>query len=266
MAALTVTTGDSAATALGLGGFNSRQAVLAGSSAHRAAIKVRDKALVVAGQLLECAVQDLEIVGSEIRVRGAPDLKVGFAEIARATMGTPGYYLPGGVDAGMEASEAVVIDDMTYANGSAVCEVEVDSETGEVRILRFVFVHDCGRAIHPMIVEGQVVGAVAHAIGNTLFEKMQFGADGQPLTTTFADYLLVTAAEMPDIELLHRSSPTPLNPLGIKGVGETGTLPTAAALASAIEDALAPFAVRITHVPVTPAEIVEKLAASRRQR
>ncbi len=112
-------------------------------------------------------------------------------------MGTPGYYLPGGVDAGMEASEAVVIDDMTYANGSAVCEVEVDIETGEVRILRFVFVHDCGRAIHPMIVEGQVVGAVAHAIGNTLFERMQFGADGQPLTTTFADYLLVTAAEMP---------------------------------------------------------------------
>jgi aerobic carbon-monoxide dehydrogenase large subunit len=265
MAALTVTTGDSAATALGLGGFNSRQAVLAGSSAHRAAIKVRDKALLVAGQLLECAAQDLEIVGSEIRVRGAPDLKVGFADIARATMGTPGYYLPGGVDAGMEASEAVVIDDMTYANGSAVCEVEVDIETGEVRILRFVFVHDCGRAIHPMIVEGQVVGAVAHAIGNTLLEKMQFGADGQPLTTTFADYLLVTAAEMPDIELLHHSSPTPLNALGIKGVGETGTLPTAAALVSAIEDALAPFAVHITHAPVTPAEIVEKLAASRRQ-
>jgi aerobic carbon-monoxide dehydrogenase large subunit len=266
MAALTVTTGDSAATALGLGGFNSRQAVLAGSSAHRAAIKVRDKALLVAGQLLECAAQDLEIVGSEIRVRGAPDLKVGFAEIARATMGTPGYYLPGGVDAGMEASEAVVIDDMTYANGSAVCEVEVDIETGEVRILRFVFVHDCGRAIHPMIVEGQVVGAVAHAIGNTLFERMQFGADGQPLTTTLADYLLVTAADMPDIELPHHSSPTPLNPLGIKGVGETGTLPTAAALVSAIDDALAPFAVRITHAPVTPAEIVEKLAASRRHK
>ena len=98
----TITAGDSAATALGLGGFNSRQAVLAGSSAHAAAIKVRNKALEVAGHLLECGTQDLEIVGNEIRVKGAPNLKVGFADIARATMGTPGYYLPGGVDAGME--------------------------------------------------------------------------------------------------------------------------------------------------------------------
>jgi carbon-monoxide dehydrogenase large subunit len=265
MRALTVTTGDTAATALGLGGFNSRQAVLAGSSAHAAAVKVRRKALEVAGHLLECGVDDLEIAGNEIRVKGASDLKVSFAEIARATMGTPGYYLPGGVDAGMEASESVVINDMTYANGCAVAEVEVDIETGGVDIRNFVFVHDCGRAIHPMIVEGQVIGAVAHAVGNTLFEKMQFGPDGQPLTTTLADYLLVTATEMPTIDLLHHECPTPLNALGIKGVGETGTLPTAAALIAAIEDALSPFGVRIAQVPVTPAEIVAKIAAGRRK-
>jgi len=265
MGALTVTTGDSAATALGLGGFNSRQAVLAGSSAHAAAVKVRDKALAVAGHMLECAAPDLEIAGREIRVKGAPNLKVGFAEIARATMGTPGYYLPGGVDAGMEASESVVINDMTYANGCAVAEVEVDIETGAVHISNFVFVHDCGRAIHPMIVEGQVIGAVAHAVGNTLFEKMQFGADGQPLTTSLADYLLIAATEMPTVDVLHHEAPTPLNPLGIKGVGEAGTLPTAAALVSAIEDALSPFGVRINHVPIAPAEIVAKIAAGRRQ-
>ncbi len=258
---LTVTTGDSAATALGLGGFNSRQAVLAGSSAHAAAIKVRRKAIEVASHLLECSSADLEIVGGDIRVKGAPNLKVGFAEIARATMGTPGYYLPGGVDAGMEATESVVINDMTYANGCAVVEVEVDAETGGVDIRNFVFVHDCGRAIHPMIVEGQVIGAVAHAIGNTLFEKMQFGPDGQPLTTTLADYLLVTATEMPNIDLLHHEAPTPLNALGIKGVGETGTLPTSAALISAIEDALSPFGVHIAHAPITPSEIVAKIAA-----
>jgi carbon-monoxide dehydrogenase large subunit len=261
MANVTVTTGDSAATALGLGGFNSRQAVLAGSSAHSAAVKVRAKALAVAGHLLEAAVEDLEIAGNAVHVKGAPGLEASFADIARATMGTPGYYLPGGVAPGMEATEHVVIDDMTYANGSAVAEVEVDPETGAVDVRRFVFVHDCGRAIHPMIVEGQIVGGIAHAIGNALYEWMKFDRDGQPLTTTLADYLLITATEMPRIELAHHESPTPLNPLGIKGVGETGTLPTAAAIVSAIEDALAPFDLRLAQAPVTPAEIVAMISA-----
>ncbi len=264
MGTLTVTTGDSAATSLGLGGFNSRQTVLAGSSAHAAAVKVRHKALAVAGHLLECAASDLEIVGRDIRVKGAPSLKVTFAEVARATMGMPGYYIPGG-EAGMEASESVIIDDMTYANGCAVVEVDVDIETGAVAITNFVFVHDCGRAIHPMIVEGQVVGGVAHAIGNTLFEKMQFGVDGQPLTTTLADYLLMTATEMPHIKVLDHEAPTALNPLGIKGVGESGTLPTTAALISAIEDALSPYGSRFTSVPVTPADIVAQITAAQPQ-
>jgi carbon-monoxide dehydrogenase large subunit len=258
---LTVTTGDSAAISLGLGGFNSRQAVLAGSSAHRAALAVREKALAVAGHLLEASVQDLEIEGSEVRVKGASALKVTFAEIARATMGTPGFYLPGGA-VGMEATEHVVIDDMSYANGTAVAEVEVDAETGAVTLRNFVVAHDCGRVIHPQIVEGQILGGVAHGIGNALYERMEFGADGQPLTTTLADYLLVTATEVPNIALVHQEHPTPLNPLGIKGVGEAGTLPTAAAIVSAIEDALAPFGVRIAQTPVSPAEIVAIIAGA----
>jgi carbon-monoxide dehydrogenase large subunit len=256
---LTVTTGDSAATALGLGGFNSRQAVLAGASAHSAAVKVREKALLVASHLLEASEQDLEIEGAQIRVKGAPDLKVGFAEIARATMGIPGFFLPGGLAPGMEATEHVVIDDMTYSNGTAVAEVEVDVETGAVAIRHFIFAHDCGRMIHPVIVEGQIVGGVAHGIGNALFEWMRFGADGQPLTTNLADYLLVGASEVPCVTVLHQESPTPLNALGIKGVGEAGTLPTAAAIVAAIEDALDPFGVRLAHAPVTPAEIVAAL-------
>jgi aerobic carbon-monoxide dehydrogenase large subunit len=265
MANLTVTTGDSAATSLGLGGFNSRQAVLAGSSAHRAALKVREKALIVASHLLEASELDLEIEGAHVRVKGAPELKVGFAAIARATMGTPGFYLPGGVTPGMEATEHVVIDDMTYSNGSAVAEVEVDTETGAVAIRNFVFAHDCGRVIHPMIVEGQILGGVAHGIGNALFEWMGFGPDAQPLTTNLADYLLITSTEMPRIQLLHQESPTPLNALGIKGVGEAGTLPTAAAVISAIEDALSPFGVHLAQTPIMPAEIVAKIAAAARR-
>ncbi len=263
MAQITVTTGDSAATSLGLGGFNSRQAVLAGSSAHRAAFKVREQALTVASHLLEAAPSDLDIEGAEIRVKGAAALKVTFAEIARATMGTPGFYLPGGA-VGMEATEHVVIDAMSYANGTAVAEVEVDAETGSVVLRNLVIAHDCGRVIHPQIVEGQILGGAAHGIGNTLFERMEFDADAQPLTTTLADYLLVTATELPMITLVHQENPTPLNPLGIKGVGEAGTLPTAAAIISAIEDALSPFGVRLAQTPVSPAEILAKIADASR--
>ena len=263
MAQITVTTGDSAATALGLGGFNSRQAVLAGSSAHRASLKVREQALAVASHLLEAAPSDLDIEGAEIRVKGAPALKVTFAEIARATMGTPGFYLPGGT-VGMEATEHVVIDAMSYANGTAVAEVEVDAETGSVVLRNLVIAHDCGRVIHPQIVEGQILGGAAHGIGNTLFERMEFDADAQPLTTTLADYLLVTATELPTITLVHQENPTPLNPLGIKGVGEAGTLPTAAAIISAIEDALSPFGVRLAQTPISPSEILAKIADASR--
>lgn len=255
MGNITVTTGDTAAIALGFGGFNSRQAVMAGSSAHAAALKVREKLLKVASQMLEAAKEDLEIEGGSVKVKGS-DLRLPFADIVRAVNGTAGYRLPEGVGPGMEATEHVIIDPMTYANGSAVAEVEVDCETGAVTIRRLVFAHDCGRAIHPMIVDGQVIGGAVHGLGNALFERMRFDDNGQPLTTTLADYLIVTATEAPAIEVVHLSSPTSLNALGIKGVGEAGVLPIPAAVAAAIEHALEPFGVRIDQAPIAPADIV----------
>ena len=263
MANLTITTGDSAATPLGFGAFNSRQAVLAGSSAHRAAVKVREKALKVAGSLLQLSAGDLEIEGAYVCRKGGLGQRVSFGEIARATAGSPGFYLPGGVAPGMEATEHVVIDDMAYANGTAVAEVEVDVETGAISIRNVVFAHDCGKVIHPKVVEGQILGGVAHGIGNALFEWMGFNEDGQPVTTTLADYLLVTATEMAPVILLHQESPTPLNELGIKGVGEAGTLPMAAAIISAVENALSGFGVHITQTPIKPAEIVAQILAKR---
>jgi carbon-monoxide dehydrogenase large subunit len=161
---------------------------------------------------------------------------------------------------GLEATEHVVIDPMAYANGTAAVEVEVDVETGGVRIEKFVLVHDCGRIIHPLIVDGQLVGGVAHGIGNALFEWMGYDDNAQPVTATLADYLLVTATEMPHIELAHHESPTPLNPLGVKGVGECGVIPVAPAVISAVEDALTPFGVRIGRTPVSPADIVSMIS------
>ena len=253
---IVVTTGDTDGIPMGIGGSNSRQTVTAGSSAHLAARKVRQKAIKVAALLLKASEQDLEIVGGEVSVKGASGMKIGLGRIAHTVAGTPGYALPGEIEPGMEATEYFVVDDMAYANGSAVAEVEVDIETGAVRILRYVLAHDCGRILHPKIVDGQILGGAAHGIGNALYEMMRFDGDGQPLTTNLGEYLLVTATEMPPVEIIHVESPSPLNPLGVKGVGECGVVPAPAAILSAVEDALAPFGVRVTRAPLFPAEIV----------
>ncbi len=260
---VTVTTGDTTAIALGIGTSNSRIAVTAGSSAHVAAGKVRDKALRVASHLLESAEQDLEIVGDEIRVRGVPDLKVTLGQVANAVAGTPGYTLPGGIEPGMEATEHLVLDSMAFANGTGVAEVEVDVETGRVTILNYVLAHDSGTIINPVLVDGQALGGAAHGIGNALFEWMGYDDGAQPLTTTLAEYLLVTAPEMPHIELIHHESPSPLNPIGVKGVGECGVVPAPAAIVSAIEDALAPFGVHIDRSPILPPQIVALIEKAR---
>lgn len=264
-AMVTVTTGDSAAIATGIGGFNSRQAVMAGSSALLAAGKMRDKVLQIAGHLLEASAEDLEIVGDQVRLKGVADVAVPLREVARAVAGTPGYALPPGIAPGLEATEHLVIDPMTYANGTAVAEVEVDVETGAVTILKFVLAHDCGRRLNPMIVDGQLLGGVAHGIGNALYERMAFDAACQPVTTTLGDYLLLTAHEAPAVDLVHLESPTRLNPLGAKGVGESGVIPTPAAVVSAIEDALAPFGVHLAQAPIAPAEIVRLIADAARR-
>ena len=152
---------------------------------------------------------------------------------------------------------------MTYGNGTAVAEVEVDINTAAVKVTRIVFVHDAGKIINPILAEGQVVGGIAHGIGNALYEWMGYDDQGQPLTTTLADYLLVTISEMPALDLGHRETPTPLNPLGVKGIGESGVLPIPAAIASAVEDALSPFGVQIRQFPIRPKDLAQMLTNRR---
>ena len=250
-----VTAGDTGAVALGIGGFNSRQAVTAGSSAFNAARAVRDKALAVAARHLEAPEEDLEVVGGEVRVRGAPELAVGLGRLAETVAGTPGVTLPAGIAPGLAAEENTVLDDMPFANGSAVAEIEIDRETGHAAVVRLVLAHDCGRIVNPAIVEGQIVGGAAHAIGNALYEWMGFDEDAQPLTTTLADYLLPGSTDLPRIVTVHMESPSPLNPIGVKGVGECGTVPTAAAIAAAIEDALGLPGGTVDRLPLAPADI-----------
>ena len=255
-----VVTGDSSTSTTGFGGFGSRQTVTAGSSAHIAAIKIREKALEIAGHLLEVSAEDLDILGNKVFLKGAPGINVSLATIAKASLGIAGNYLPAGLPPGLEASEAFVVNEMTYSNGTAIAEVEVDIETGKIKILDYVMAHDCGSVINPMLVDGQVMGGIAHGIGNALMELMVFDKSGQPLTGSLMDYALPIATDIPGIRLEHHSSPTYLNPLGVKGVGEAGTLPTPAAIISAIEDALDHSKVFLSVVPLRASTLFEKLA------
>ena len=257
-----VVTADTAGVPHGIGGYGSRQTVTAGNAVHAAAITVRERMLEVASHMLEASGQDLELEAGEVRVRGAPGLSVSFGDIARALSGVKGYDKPGGLNPSLESTVDYMPPDVTYGNACHAVEVEVDIGTGDVELLRYVVVNDSGRLINPMIVEGQIQGGVAHGIGNALFEWMGYDENAQPVITTFADYLLPSSTEVPNIEIIHHEFPSTLNPLGVKGVGEAGTIPAAAAIASAVENALVPFSVRIGEAPISPMRIVELIDAA----
>jgi carbon-monoxide dehydrogenase large subunit len=256
---VTVIAGDTAVIPHGQGGFASRQTITAGSAVHMAAVVVREKVLAVAAHLLEASPHDLELKDGRIDVAGVPGSGMTLQAVAEALSGVPGYPLPGNFEPGLESLQNFIPGALTYGIGCHAVEVEVDADTCAVRILRYAVVNDSGRVINPMIVEGQIVGGVVHAIGNSLFEWMGYDDQAQPITTNFADYLLTTATELPNIEVTFAEYPSPLNPLGVKGVGETGCVPAAAAIISAIEHALSPFDIRIGEYPVTPTGLFKLL-------
>jgi carbon-monoxide dehydrogenase large subunit len=255
-----VVDGDTSASPLGLGAFASRQAVTAGNAASHAARLVAEKAIHAASAMLNISADDLVLTGGKVKGRGMQGIELTLAEIARGLNGTPGMALPGNLPPGLAASADFQPTGLAYTNGAHICEVEVDIATGRISLLRYVVVHDCGRMINPMLVEGQIAGAVTHGIGAALFERMQHDANGQPLTTTLADYLLPPSDVLTRIEIHHMESPSPLNPLGVKGAAESGTIGAPAAIASAVEDALRPFNVTISDLPLTPDHILALIA------
>jgi carbon-monoxide dehydrogenase large subunit len=252
-----VVTGDTREFQWGTGTFASRGAVVAGSACHAAAQAVREKALALASQLLGVPVSDLELSRGRVSMRDDGTRGFTLAELASRANPLRGAVRPG-TKPGLEATEYFGPDRGSTANGVHAMLVEVDPETAMVTIKRYVVVHDCGTIINPMLVDGQIHGGVAHGIGNAFYERLVYDDQGQLLNASFMDYLLPTATDVPPIETAHRETASPYNPIGLKGVGEAGCIPTGAVFAQAVEDALA-HRVEIREIPLSPNTLFELL-------
>jgi aerobic carbon-monoxide dehydrogenase large subunit len=260
--AVRVVTGDTKDMHWGTGTFASRGAVVAGSACHAAAVAVREKALKLASELFEASVEDLVIENGSVGVRGSPAHSITLAELAKKANPLRGAVRPG-TEPGLEATAYFGPESGSTANGVHAIVVEVDAETAMVRILRYVVAHDCGRVINPLLVDGQVHGGVALGIGNAFYERLVYDENGQLLTASFMDYLLPTSLDVPRMETAHVETPSPLNPLGVKGVGEAGAIPVGALFAQAIDDALSDLGVETLEMPLSPNRLFELIEAAK---
>ena len=255
-----VITGDTREFHWGTGTFASRGAVVAGSACHAAVARVREKILDLASRELKATPADLVLDGGRVHVRGDPKAGIALGALALKANPLRGAVRPGS-EPGLEATAYFGPDRGSTANGVHAMLVEVDAETAQVEIKRYVVVHDCGRVINPMIVEGQIQGGVAHGIGNAFYEQLVYDEEGQLLNASFMDYLLPTATDVPNIETTHRETRSPLNPVGAKGVGEAGAIPTGPLFAQAVEDALAGSGLEICEIPLSPNRLFELMNA-----
>ena len=246
---------DTARTPYGAGTGGSRSAAIASGAAHAAASSMREKVLQIGAHLLEASVEDVEMHHGVVSVRGVPGAEVPLGNIAAvAYLNTDA--LPPGVSPGLEVSERYKAPSFMFSNATHAVTVEVDRVTGRVQILRYVVSEDCGNMINPMVVEGQIVGGIAQAVGGVFYEHMVYDEDGNPTTTTFLDYLVPTAVEIPDVELGHVVTPSN-TPGGYKGLGEGGAICAPAALLNAVRDALAPLGVSVTEQPLSPDRVLQ---------
>ena len=276
---VTVVTGDTRKFNWGAGTYASRALVTSGNAIHAAAMKVREKAVKVAADLLEVSPHDLELADGAVRVKGVPDRALTLGALAavanpiryaygkeaaeaalRLVKPRDGAVLADGEEPGLEAVGYYAPPHSTFASGCHAVIVEVDLPTGQVKLLRYVVQHDCGTVVNPTIVEGQIRGGVAQGVGGALYERIVYDTAGQPLTTTFMDFLLPTAMEVPSIDVVHLETPSPLNALGVKGAGEGGAIPGPAVIAEALDDALAPLGVRIREMPLDPERLRRLIA------
>jgi carbon-monoxide dehydrogenase large subunit len=259
---VSVSHGDTDAIPYGVGTYASRNAVVAGNSALVTAQQVKGKALALAARLLEVSLDDLEYsnTSGQIEVRGAPDRRVSLGQLASAA--APGKPLPDGMQPGLEATHYFLAPRATFASGVHVAVVEIDRETLEVRVLDYAVVSDAGRLINPLIVEGQIVGGVAQGIGGALYEELAYDHQANFMSQSLLDYCMPSAAQTPEVRIAHIETPSPLNPLGVKGLGEGGAMAPPAAIANAVEDALAHLGVKIGATPITPTRLAALLHVS----
>jgi len=259
-----VITGDTREFAWGTGTFASRGAVVAGSACHAAATRVREKILELASHELKTPKDDLVLASGKVQVRGDPTREIALGALALKANPLRGAVRPG-TEPGLEATAYFGPDRGSTASGVHAMIIDVDPETAQVEIKRYVVVHDCGRVINPMIVDGQIHGGVAHGIGNAFYEQLVYDEEGQLLNASFMDYLLPTATDVPHVETAHRETPSPLNPIGAKGVGEAGAIPTGALFAQAVEDALGNRngKLEICEIPLSPNRLFELIEQAR---
>jgi len=259
--------GDTNQVAYGSGTFASRSAVLAGGAVTKAADAVAQTLRQVAAHILEAAVDDMVIEAGRVSVAGAPSTFMEISELCRLIFQRP-ERLPEGVEPMLEATRTYDADPGTgaYTNAAHLSSVEIDPLTGKTKVLSYAIVEDCGPMINPMIVEGQIFGGVTQGIGTALFEELIFDENGQPLSSTFSDYLIPTMTDVPDFAVSHLETPSPFTVGGIKGMGEGGAIAPGAVVASAIEDALSPIGrVTVTRLPLTPERVLTYLDQARDQ-
>jgi carbon-monoxide dehydrogenase large subunit len=250
--------GDTAVTGFGAGAAGSRSGSMTAGAVQETASILRERVCAIAAHRLEAAVDDIELTESRATVRGTPAVGVSLAEIASLAYFEP-RALPPGVPAGLEASARYTAAEASiWVNATHVCTCEVDVSTGGVRLLRYIVSEDCGPMINPDVVEGQIAGGVAQGIGGALYEELAYDDDGNPLASTFVDYLVPSAAEIPAIEYGHVETPS-RGPGGHKGVGEGGAIGAPPAVVNAVADALSPFGVNVTRLPLSPSRIVALL-------
>jgi aerobic carbon-monoxide dehydrogenase large subunit len=259
---VTVLHGDTDQGAWGWNTYGSRSLAVGGEALARAARKVQGKAKRICAALLEAAPEDIELADGAFRVKGSPDKSMTMAEIAGAAH-IPPNELPTDIEPGLEESSFYDPENFVFPFGAHACVVEVDAETGKVEVVRYVCVDDCGPAINPMLIDGQIHGGIVHAIGQALYEQVVYDEEGQLVTGTFVDYALPTAAELPPFATARTETPSPVNSLGVKGVGEAGTIAATPAVASAVLDALAPLGVKQLDMPFTPLRVWEAIQAAR---
>lgn len=247
-----VSFGDTAAIPMGFGTIASRTTVTVSAAIHHASRKLRDKMFVIAGHKLECATADLELRDGKVGVAGVPGAELTFAEIAHAAR--PGWDngRPPGVDAGLQETFYFEPPTVTWAYAAHAAIVEVDAETGRLAVERYVVSHDCGVLVNPMLAEAQIVGGVAQGLGGATYEAIAYDSEGQLLSGTFMDYMMPLATDVPEIVLVHQEIPSPLNPLGVKGLGEGGAISPPVAVANAVCDALSHLGIEINSTPVQP--------------
>ena len=254
-----ISLGDTAGIAIGFGTIASRTTVTLSAAIHGASERLRAKVFAIAANALECASTDLELRQGCVGIVGVPGAELSLAKVAQAARPGWDHSRPGGVDAGLEETYYYEPPTVTWSYAVHAAVVDIDVEIGRVKIEKYVVAHDCGVMVNPMLVEGQIVGGAVQGIGGALLEEIKYDSQGQPLTTSFMDYILPTARDVPRLHLIHQHSPSPLNPLGVKGVGEGGPIGPPAALANAISDALHPFKVEFNRTPITPRHIRETI-------